>query len=549
MYSAIIKMLMRDLSAFPIGHRSSSSAPVDPSDCPLPSSPGEHSPSIPSWSENSTSSDMLSPPAMINGSNPTAQDVRSPAATISKPAPRRLSKPPPSNYRARPPVPLRLEQSSTFGMPKLPLAGASSMPSSPQIDFIPPQGRLQAAKSIPNLRNKTSELDTMPRPSMSSSRRSRRTRRSSTSSRTSSNEDGDGFSYHADILGDYGVELSPNWDPSQYPKGLPTPGSYFGTATPSPSTAAYSINYPTTSASSDGALSPRFPSERVHAQPFVQNSESSASASPTTSHDTSPSAATTAATSPTSPSRPLSLRHKLSISAMRNNAAAARRRQDSMAAERERAASRARMREPQSPTEETVEVDDMEFTLVKPEILRNGSPIPGGRDSPDPTIQSSDAMREKTSRRHESIQSRSRTPSASQSQTLYPRSPGPMSPSPSSPTSPLTPLLSPFSSTFPASIDSRTSVTTSDMSHVVGRPGAMSTDSMIASANAESYRQLELKWISTMSAVPSAEAGKSKKIRKLVIDGIPASVRGVVWCVLLHNVMLCTHVKLTTPRI
>jgi hypothetical protein len=45
----------------------------------------------------------------------------------------------------------------------------------------------------------------------------------------------------------------------------------------------------------------------------------------------------------------------------------------------------------------------------------------------------------------------------------------------------------------------------------------------------ENHRQLELKWISAMGTVPSAESGKSKKIRKLVIDGIPASVRGVVW--------------------
>lgn len=55
------------------------------------------------------------------------------------------------------------------------------------------------------------------------------------------------------------------------------------------------------------------------------------------------------------------------------------------------------------------------------------------------------------------------------------------------------------------------------------------TDPNIASANAENHRQLELKWISAMSAIPSAEAAKSRKIKKLVIDGIPGSVRGVVW--------------------
>lgn len=56
-----------------------------------------------------------------------------------------------------------------------------------------------------------------------------------------------------------------------------------------------------------------------------------------------------------------------------------------------------------------------------------------------------------------------------------------------------------------------------------------STDPNIASANAELHRQLELKWINAMSAIPSAEAAKSRKIKKLVIDGIPGSVRGVVW--------------------
>ncbi|KAF8329853.1 rab-GTPase-TBC domain-containing protein [Cantharellus anzutake] len=45
----------------------------------------------------------------------------------------------------------------------------------------------------------------------------------------------------------------------------------------------------------------------------------------------------------------------------------------------------------------------------------------------------------------------------------------------------------------------------------------------------ELHRQLESKWLSAMNSTPSAEAKKSRKIRKLVLDGIPASVRGVVW--------------------
>ncbi|KAF8317455.1 RabGAP TBC [Clavulina sp. PMI_390] len=66
-------------------------------------------------------------------------------------------------------------------------------------------------------------------------------------------------------------------------------------------------------------------------------------------------------------------------------------------------------------------------------------------------------------------------------------------------------------------------------------PGGAALTEEAAKAKADMYRQLELKWIAVMNAVPSAEAGKSRKVRKLVIDGIPASVRGVVWLYLTDN--------------
>ncbi|TDL21253.1 RabGAP/TBC [Rickenella mellea] len=45
----------------------------------------------------------------------------------------------------------------------------------------------------------------------------------------------------------------------------------------------------------------------------------------------------------------------------------------------------------------------------------------------------------------------------------------------------------------------------------------------------EAHRARELRWISAMSSTPEAQARKSKKIRKLVIEGVPASVRYLVW--------------------
>ncbi|KAG8947761.1 hypothetical protein FRC03_000936 [Tulasnella sp. 419] len=48
-------------------------------------------------------------------------------------------------------------------------------------------------------------------------------------------------------------------------------------------------------------------------------------------------------------------------------------------------------------------------------------------------------------------------------------------------------------------------------------------------AAAQAHRARELKWISTMGNTPAASAKKSKKIKKLVQEGVPPSVRSVVW--------------------
>jgi hypothetical protein len=50
-----------------------------------------------------------------------------------------------------------------------------------------------------------------------------------------------------------------------------------------------------------------------------------------------------------------------------------------------------------------------------------------------------------------------------------------------------------------------------------------------SSSAVEAHRARELKWISAMSSTPPSQARKSKKIRKLLQEGVPASVRYQVW--------------------
>ncbi|KAI8977787.1 RabGAP/TBC [Trametes punicea] len=48
----------------------------------------------------------------------------------------------------------------------------------------------------------------------------------------------------------------------------------------------------------------------------------------------------------------------------------------------------------------------------------------------------------------------------------------------------------------------------------------------------EAHRQREQRWIAAMSSIPAAQARRSKKIRRLVLEGVPASVRYQVWATL-----------------
>lgn len=53
--------------------------------------------------------------------------------------------------------------------------------------------------------------------------------------------------------------------------------------------------------------------------------------------------------------------------------------------------------------------------------------------------------------------------------------------------------------------------------------------SAIQMASIEAHRVREQKWMNLISTVPSGQARKSKKIKRLLSEGVPSSVRGRVW--------------------
>ena len=48
-------------------------------------------------------------------------------------------------------------------------------------------------------------------------------------------------------------------------------------------------------------------------------------------------------------------------------------------------------------------------------------------------------------------------------------------------------------------------------------------------ATMEAHRNREQKWMSLLGSSPASQSRKSKKVRKLVLEGVPASVRYLVW--------------------
>jgi hypothetical protein len=70
---------------------------------------------------------------------------------------------------------------------------------------------------------------------------------------------------------------------------------------------------------------------------------------------------------------------------------------------------------------------------------------------------------------------------------------------------------------------SQQSVSVSDGSWYASSKTSESESSM------DAHRQRELKWMSLMSSIPPSQSRTSKKIKKLLVEGVPSSVRFLVW--------------------
>lgn len=60
-------------------------------------------------------------------------------------------------------------------------------------------------------------------------------------------------------------------------------------------------------------------------------------------------------------------------------------------------------------------------------------------------------------------------------------------------------------------------------------PSSIAQSDVLSPSDIDAHRNRELKWISLMSALDPTQARKSKKAKKLLLNGVPASVRFQVW--------------------
>ena len=67
-------------------------------------------------------------------------------------------------------------------------------------------------------------------------------------------------------------------------------------------------------------------------------------------------------------------------------------------------------------------------------------------------------------------------------------------------------------------------------------PSRHTTDS---ESSMEAHRNRELKWMSLMLSSPASQSRKSKKVKKLLLDGVPSSVRYLVWSYLTDGKARC----------
>ncbi|KAF8510823.1 RabGAP/TBC [Hysterangium stoloniferum] len=140
--------------------------------------------------------------------------------------------------------------------------------------------------------------------------------------------------------------------------------------------------------------------------------------------------------------------------------------------------------------EETVQIKDMEFELVRPAMPQLSPELSHGDDSSD----SRDAAQTKSELRMDT---------ASSPDTRTGRQ-----------------LLSPVN-------DHR--IPSATMSSVSLDSVSKKSKSVDPSLSVQAHRDRELKWISTINSTDSAQARKSKKIKKLLVEGVPSSVRYLVW--------------------
>jgi len=131
--------------------------------------------------------------------------------------------------------------------------------------------------------------------------------------------------------------------------------------------------------------------------------------------------------------------------------------------------------------EDRVQIQDMEFELIRPVIK-----TPGVRASEDGGVSVISADDSST-----------REGEASDSPILSP-SPG-----------------SGFSPGFGSAVDFHAS--------------SSRTPAYNSAASIEAHRLREQKWLSLISSTSSSSARKSKKVKKLIFDGVPSSVRGKAW--------------------
>jgi len=149
------------------------------------------------------------------------------------------------------------------------------------------------------------------------------------------------------------------------------------------------------------------------------------------------------------------------------------------------------VRSPTTPTSgaETVQVQHMDFELVKPSFPRTLSP----RSSQDSlSSQQHDSDHQANPNRQDS--------------TNFLRTESP--------------------SSFLSSVVSEKDTATTNRRP---SPSSIAQSDVLSPSDINAHRNRELKWVSLMSTLDPTQARKSKKVKKLLLNGVPASVRYQVW--------------------